>query len=723
MPCGLSHTHMLQIGTVLDGRYQIDHIVKQGGMGTVYAATDLRLERASAVKAVTAVSPDETAQIRREARVLAALCHPHLPTIYDCIETPTAMYVVMQMIHGDDLEAVTLRGGPPGWETLVGWAIQLAETVHFLHQQGPPVIHRDIKPANIRLAPHGHIYLVDFGIAKMLDGAPTVTAARAASVPYAPIEQIQDGSHTDQQSDIYSFGATLYRLLTSNLPPSCIDRLVGRDLSPITSLNPSVPPSLEALVHRCMELWSPDRPASMAEVIEGLRAVRPSLQPEVGPRTVPMAVPLPPARTSVPPQPAVQAREPAPRVTPPPRVLPMDAGPLVARPAPQSQAIAPNWRASSPPAAPARPIVTAEIEAALEAGRQALKRDDAAQARDDFARAIARSPELGEAYAGRARAHARLNQYDAALEDWDVAIAKGPRSAAWYVERAKVHLLREDMDGALADLTSAIQIDAENVDAYWERAKLHRAAGDSRRYLLDLDRVLQYAPNHRAARLARAQARMDQQLWQAALPDCNYLIQNEPGEPAGYILRSRVHGELGDTTSALRDLGQAIAANPASAENYYLRARVHQRSGDRHAALRDLNHALTLDPSHAEALHRRAQLYRTLGAHREALDEYRALARLLRSRVERRNALPPPPSGRRPVALELQYLMQTGGIEKARRYLHSQTGVFREDHDEDLEERAALFERVGQMESALDDMDRAVRLLLPRRKQVAVSTV
>jgi len=718
---------MLQLGTVLDGRYQIDYVVKQGGMGTVYAATDLRLERPCAVKAVTAMSPEEAAQIRHEARVLAGLCYPHLPTIYDCMETSTAVFVVMQMIHGDDLEAVTLRGGPPGWETLVGWGIQLAETVKFLHEQAPPVIHRDIKPANIRLAPHGHIYLVDFGIAKTLDGAPTVTAARAASVPYAPIEQIQDGSHTDQQSDIYSFGATLYRLLTSKLPPSCIDRLVGHTLNPVTAINRSVPEPLEALVHQCMELWSADRPGSMTEVVERLRSVHRATQMGGELRTVPISASVV-QQWSAPPQQPVGGNggghshstrdaqhEPQRPATPPPPRLPV-AAPLRQPSAPSG----PVTRVHPGAGASRRPVASAEIHAAIEAGHQALRGDNAAAAREHFGRAIALAPEFGEAYAGRAQADARLNLYDAALEDWDVAIANGPPCAGWYVERAKVHVLREDIDGALADLSSAIKLDSENAEAYWERAKLHRAAGDGRRYLLDLDRVLQYTPNHRAARLARAEARMDQQLWQAALPDCHFLIESAPREPLGYILRSRVYSELGDTTRAVRDLGEAIAANPASAQTYFLRARLHQRSGDRQAALRDLNHALMLDPEHVDALRRRGQLYRTLGAYREALAEFRALARLLRSRADRRQVSPAPAPARPPIALDLQYLMQTSGMEKARRYLHSQIALFREDHDEDLEERAALFERVGQMESALDDMERVVKLLLPRRKQETV---
>src|SRR5919202_6948294 len=115
---------MLNTGSILDRRYRIDYVVKQGGMGTVYGAHDLRLDRPCAVKAVPVQSSQDRVQIEREARVLGQLCHPHLPAIYDCLDADGVVFVVMQMIPGDDLEAATLRSGPPGWDTLVGWAIQ-----------------------------------------------------------------------------------------------------------------------------------------------------------------------------------------------------------------------------------------------------------------------------------------------------------------------------------------------------------------------------------------------------------------------------------------------------------------------------------------------------------------------------------------------------------------------------------------------------------------------
>lgn len=657
---------MLHIGSVLDQRYRIDYVVKQGGMGTVYGAHDLRLDRPCAVKAVRVSVPEEAVQIEREARVLGRLCHPHLPAIYDCLEQGDTIFVVMQMIPGEDLEAVTSRGGPPGCDTLVGWALQLAEVVQYLHEQSPPVIHRDIKPANIRLAPHGQIYLVDFGIVKLLDGVATVTAAKAASVPYAPIEQIQDDSHTDQQSDIYAFGATLYRLLTTKLPPSCIDRLVGsKTLPPIREYNSAVPERLEALVLRCMELYSFDRPASMAEVIVELHAARGgAVVPRPGVQTVPIR----------------------PSVSLPVRGRPVEAPP--------------------------------EARFAFDAGKMALDAGDPASAGQYFTQAIERQRTFAEAYAARAAAAQQLGKLEIALRDLNVALSYQPDTAGWYLRRGLVNKQLQDIAAAIADFSTALDLNPELNQAYWERAQLRRETGDARGYLHDLDRLLQIAPDHREARLARAYARMEQQLWQAALPDCTVLVQSEPQAAAGYLLRAKVYAKLGDTTRALRDLGAALQIDSHSAEAHFQRGRLLQRSGDRQAALRNFNLALANDPEHLEARYRRAQLYRLQGPEREALAEFRGLLTMLRARapgvgtteVARRSAQRPMKS----IVREVPYLMQTGGIEKARRYLHQNVAAFSDDDDEDLEERAALFERVGQVDAALDDLERAVKLLRDR---------
>ena len=656
---------MLNTGTILDRRYRIEHIIKQGGMGTVYGAHDVRLDRPCAVKMIPVASASEAAQYQGEARVLARLCHPHLPAIYDCLEDVSTIFVIMQMIPGDDLEAFTLKNGPPDWDVLLEWALQLAEVVQYLHGQSPPVIHRDIKPANIRLAPHGQIYLVDFGIAKELDGSTTATAARAASVPYAPLEQLQEGSHTDQQSDVYAFGATLYRLITATLPPSCIDRLIGKDLTAITTLNPAVPQQLEVIIMQCMELWSEHRPATMASIIASLEAARAAALPS---------------------QPAL-------------RTIPMEYKQTT--PAPK--------QASRLEPAP-------DGQAAFREGQQALADGDAQEARVHFTRAIEIAPAFADAFAARAAAHEQLGLQLAAVKDWDHAISLLPSRPNWYFRRGKAQRKRGDTAAALADLSRAIDLRPRQLDAYLERAALRRETGDRAGHLQDLDAIIESDPHHYAARIARAQARLEQRSWQAAVQDCNMLLEIAPQDPTGYLLRARAYAELGDNNRALHDLQDAIDTDPNSAEAYFLRGRTLQRWGDRQAALRDFNRALALDPNYVDARRRRAQLLRTVGSQHEALADYREACRLLRERHPVESGPRAIDIERRPITLDIEYVMQINGIERARKRIEAYRNAFRDDDADDLEERAILYERVGDLEPALDDMERATKLRMSRHR-------
>jgi serine/threonine protein kinase len=656
---------MLNTGTILERRYRIENVIKQGGMGTVYGAYDIRLDRPCAVKMIPVASASEAAQYQREARTLARLCHPHLPAIYDCLEDASTIYVIMQMIPGDDLEVFTLRNGPPDWDVLLGWALQLAEVVQYLHGQQPPVIHRDIKPANIRLAPHGQIYLVDFGIAKELDGSTTATAARAASVPYAPLEQLQEGSHTNQQSDIYAFGSTLYRLITATLPPSCIDRLIGKDLTAITTLNPTVPQSLELVIMQCMELWSDHRPATMASVIASLEAAR--------------------------------------------------SAALSSAPAPHTLGV--EFKAVAATPKEVRPTESApDSQAEFREGQQAMADGDPQEAKLHFTRAVELAPGFADAFAARATANEQLGSHHAAVGDWDRALTLLPSRPNWYVQRGKAQRKRGDTASALSDLSRAIDLRPRHVDAYVERASLRRETGDWAGHLQDLDTVLEREPGHFAARIARTQARLEYRSWQAAVQDCNILINLAPQDPTGYLLRARAYAELGDMHWALRDLQSAIDVDPNSAEAYFLRGRTLQRWGDRQAALQDFNRSLALDPDSIIARRRRGQLLRSLGSLHDALDDYRVACRLLRERDPAASTPRAAEARRRPITYDIEYIMQTSGIERARKHIEAHRQAFLEDDANDLEERAALYERIGDLERALDDLERATKLRMSRQR-------
>jgi serine/threonine-protein kinase len=278
----------LQAGEVLRGRYKIVRIVGQGGMGSIYQAEDLRLEgRLCAVKEIqtdpgpNAKTQDQAReQFYREASVLARLDHPNLPKVSDYFAEADRDYLVMDFVPGRDLKELMDEARQNGRflaeAEVLGWAQQLLDALDFLHHQDPPVVHRDIKPSNVKLTPDGRLKLVDFGLVKVLGGSEerTVTIVQGfGSVYYTPLEQYGgDTGNTDARSDIYSFGATLYHLLTNEPPAEAKQRFLRPDaLKPPRKLNPALGARTERAILKAMAMHPDHRPPTIAAVRDLLR--------------------------------------------------------------------------------------------------------------------------------------------------------------------------------------------------------------------------------------------------------------------------------------------------------------------------------------------------------------------------------------------------------------------------------------------------------------------
>ncbi len=267
--CGAPLRGLLGFGTVLKGRYKVVRVLGCGGMGAVYLAFDARANDAPvAVKENLDDSPEAQQQFDSEARILMRLRHPNLPQVRDYfIERNGRRYIVMDFIAGEDLETIVRVHGPLPVQKVLYIADRIAGAVEYLHDQDPPVIHRDIKPSNIKLTPNGEPVLVDFGIAKFYrPGQRTVAGARAVSPGFSPVEQYGHGT-TDQRSDIYAFGATLYYILTGVVPPEAIERAAGATdkLIPVRSINPNVPPHVDKAIWMAMRVRPDERIKSMRE--------------------------------------------------------------------------------------------------------------------------------------------------------------------------------------------------------------------------------------------------------------------------------------------------------------------------------------------------------------------------------------------------------------------------------------------------------------------------
>ena len=278
----------LQVGEVLRGRYKINAAIGQGGMGCIYEAEDLRLEgRLCALKEVqgdSTQSPETQQQARdqfyREASVLARLDHPNLPKVSDFFSAAGRDYLVMDYVPGRDLrdimtEARTNQRFLPEADVL-NWAMQLADALEYLHRQEPPIVHRDIKPSNLKLTPSGTLKLVDFGLVKLMAADErTVTVIQGVGTAYyTPLEQYGgDSGHTDARTDIYSFGATLYHLLTNEPPAEAKQRFLRADaLKPIRATNPGVSLGAEQAITWAMALHPDDRPPDVATFRAALRS-------------------------------------------------------------------------------------------------------------------------------------------------------------------------------------------------------------------------------------------------------------------------------------------------------------------------------------------------------------------------------------------------------------------------------------------------------------------
>src|SRR5215471_7968291 len=210
---------MLLAGTVLQNRYLIKDRIGEGGMGAVYRALDQEFDTIVAVKETLC---DDTAlreQFKREAQILYKLRYPALPCVTNHFSEGTGQFLVMDYIEGEDLMTLLTRnGGPILVNQVVVWADELLDTVEYLHSE--KIIHRDLKPQNIKQTARGNIMLLDFGLAKLQHTFSYGTASiHGATLSYAPLEQIR-GLGTGPRSDIYSLAATLYHLITNELPKS-----------------------------------------------------------------------------------------------------------------------------------------------------------------------------------------------------------------------------------------------------------------------------------------------------------------------------------------------------------------------------------------------------------------------------------------------------------------------------------------------------------------------
>jgi serine/threonine-protein kinase len=263
------------------GKYRILGRLGRGGMGTVFRARDPVLGREVAVKIISPeveVTDELRARFYREAQACARLSHPNVVTVHDLGEDGGRLYIVMELVEGDELRQLIAAHRPERLETRLELLAEVCDGLHYAHQRG--VVHRDVKPANVLVQRNGHPKVLDFGLARLAtEGADlTRTGLFMGTLRYMAPEQARGGG--DHRSDIFATGALGYELLAfrppfpADDPIELLDQIRSLDPPPLHQVDPAIPPELDAIIRRALAKDPAERYADLGAMKADLEAAR-----------------------------------------------------------------------------------------------------------------------------------------------------------------------------------------------------------------------------------------------------------------------------------------------------------------------------------------------------------------------------------------------------------------------------------------------------------------
>lgn len=272
-------------GTVIADKYVLSRLLGEGGMGTVYAARNVELDQEVAIKilhAEVSAIPDYVARFKREAKTCATLRSEHVARVYDAGMTDQDVpYMVMELLHGEDLESILVRKSKLPPEEATDYVLQACEGVAEAHRTR--LIHRDLKPANLFLAEvpgHGAVIkVVDFGIVKQLGAevdALTKTSAMMGTVLYMAPEQLRRRKDIDERVDIWALGVVLYELVTGKLPfvgetmPEVVAKVLEHDFEAPDIAAPGLSKGLSEVIEIALAADPADRYLTVTDFAQAL---------------------------------------------------------------------------------------------------------------------------------------------------------------------------------------------------------------------------------------------------------------------------------------------------------------------------------------------------------------------------------------------------------------------------------------------------------------------
>ena len=570
---------------VLGGRYQLLSCIGQGGMGAVYKAADTRFNnRPVAIKEMSSAGlpparlQEAEAAFEREAHLLADLLHPNLPRIYEHFTENERSYLVMDFIEGQTVEEYLAKigGGPLPVDQVVRWAQQICDVLNYLHTHQPPIVFRDLKPANVMMSESGHIFLIDFGIARIFKPGKQHDTVALGSPGYAAPEQYGKAQSTPR-SDIYSLGALLHYLLTG-IDPSEQPFF----FRPASQVNPAVNPALEALLKQMLDMDSERRPASAQDVLQALERATTKMTPTT--------------------------------------LSSITTDPLL------DQAY--------------RAYTQKRLDEAVALYNQALKNNNTnplawqgyglaqglraqhSEALTSFECALQLNPSLITSWNGKGTALSRLRRHQEALIAFERAIELDPNNAAsWNGKGATLNALGKPPQ-ALDAFEMALRLDPQLVQAWNNKGLVLYEMGRFKDAQKAFQEALDLDNNNAHASFGKGQALYAQRKLKQALSMYGQAIRIDDTFAEAWNRRGNVLDELGDYNAALKSYDRALQLNAHLAAAWNGKAGVLRQLGRHFDALKAYNHALDIDPKFALAWNGKGNTLYNLKNYGESLAAY-----------------------------------------------------------------------------------------------------
>ena len=579
--------------TLLAGRYQLLSRIGQGGMGAVYKAADTRFNnRPLAIKEMssTGLPParllEAEAAFEREAHLLADLLHPNLPRIYEHFTENDRSYLVMDFIEGQTVEEhlEQVGGGPLPIEQVIKWAEQLCDVLNYLHTHQPPIIFRDLKPANVMMSESGHIYLIDFGIARIFKPGKQHDTVALGSPGYAAPEQYGK-AQSSPRSDIYSLGALLHHLLTG-IDPSEQPFF----FRPASQVNPAIDPALDALLQQMLSMDSDRRPASAQEVLNALKGTINSQSRSTS-------------------RPLTSTQDPL-----------LDEAYALYTQKRLDEAIAVYNRALQ--------TNTTNPQGWQGYGLTQRLRGLHEDALSSFERALQLDPGLVTSWNGKGSVLARLRRQQDALDAFEHALQLDPQNAAaWNGKGAALNAMGRSKQ-AMDAFDMALRYDRQLVQAWYNKGLLLYETGRFREAERAYQEALNLDNRFAQAYFGRGQSLYALQRMRQALQMFDQAVQKDPAYTEAWNRRGNVLDEMGDTTRALQSYEKALQVDPHYAPAWSGKGGVLRQLGQYYDALKVYNFALDIDPNFALAWNGKGNTLYNMRNFHEALAAYERALKL-----------------------------------------------------------------------------------------------